>query len=210
MKSKHFAEGMLEQFYFCRIFCWGGLNGIISRNFNLPLLNSPFNLATLLYITSGLYKRYKSVSGSDPNFGSVNLQALEQIVASFLQSSNLINQTLPLTQPDPEEVEELVWTELAGGIILGPSHLYGTNTILTGIMVYSAVCLYSPILCFQQLMGATIGTLMGRSTGLKVRYSREPRISVSNNTALYPQGLVFIREQLIPTFTMGSGHIVPC
>jgi hypothetical protein len=22
--------------------------------------------------------------------------------------------------------------------------------------------------------------------------------------------LVFIREQLIPTFTMGSGHIVPC
>jgi hypothetical protein len=116
------------------------------------------------------------VSGSDPNFGSVNLQALEQIVASFLQSSNLLNQTLPLTQPGPEELEDLDWTELAGGVILGPSHLYGTNTILTGIMVYSAVCLYSPILCFQQLMGATIGTLMGRSTGLKVRYSREPRI----------------------------------
>lgn len=54
--------------------------------------------------------------------------------------------------------------KILGGIILAQGQIFQTNSIATSAIVYLSVLIYSPILFFQQLMGASVGSLIGEGS----------------------------------------------
>ncbi|ODM95219.1 Urea transporter 1 [Orchesella cincta] len=173
------------------VIIWMGLNGLTASRLEFPLLNAPFHVMLVLYLLSGMASIYKpedvfQIQGISESPLALNTslgdEQMNNITRSFnLQETetNLIETTTTLPSAlnlrdeslSPLVVEQSVdWEKVLCGIFLAPSQVFGTGNLMTSLLVYIGIFVYSPIMLMQSLTGATIGCLIGVGLSSSLEY----------------------------------------
>ncbi|CAL8138038.1 unnamed protein product [Orchesella dallaii] len=170
------------------VIIWMGLNGLTASHLEFPLLNAPFHVMLLLYILSGIATLYKpadvfQIQGINESPQFLTNSSLENEQFNNTRSFNLLESetspsqsyfeatTLPSSlnlrdEPHSPVIikQQVNWERVLGGIFLAPSQVFGTGSLMTSLLVYIGIFIYSPILLMQSVTGAAIGTFLGESS----------------------------------------------
>jgi len=153
-----------------RVLIWGGLNGVLLQA-NLPVLSAPTNLLSLLLISSGMKDMFRSSTQElslssllyNSNTTMLPIHEPERLanLSEMLRSLESIKSNV-VSQPMQSE-----WIQLFQGVIFSQGQIFQTtDSIVATWAVWLSVFIYSPILCFQEFIGASIGSFLGDFTRL--------------------------------------------
>lgn len=119
------------------VFLFSGISTLLDR-WDLPAAVFPFNIIIILYLLC--------TGPNNPYFPHH-----------------------PATPPGTLEsnITELIAVEVMRGIPLGVGQIFACEVLGPSLLIFGAVCLYSPLLAVHALLGSAVGTLAGLSMAVR-------------------------------------------